>query len=246
MMNANNKKSEDTLIMKFLDNELSPEEERKALHMIAENEDMRAMLRFDRTLSNSLAGKQHINMSTVPEGFTDQVMDQINKMESVRSENRNKISIPDLLKQWIDSLLMPRQVQYRPGIAYLFILILALGFGYYTEFNSGFSSEMLNSGNGDIQLASEREAEERVWIRFIYIDEEASEIAVAGDFSDWEPIPLEKQIVEGKQLWSGLIPITKGEHKYMFVKDGEEWLTDPLAEVKRDDGFGNKNAVIIL
>jgi hypothetical protein len=38
----------------------------------------------------------------------------------------------------------------------------------------------------------------------------------------------------------------RGEHRYMFVKNGENWVTDPLAAIQQDDGFGNKNAVIYL
>jgi hypothetical protein len=38
----------------------------------------------------------------------------------------------------------------------------------------------------------------------------------------------------------------RGEHRYMFIKNGEKWVTDPLAPVQQDDGFGNKNAVIYL
>jgi hypothetical protein len=30
----------------------------------------------------------------------------------------------------------------------------------------------------------------------------------------------------------------------MFVVDGKAWVTDPKAETYRDDGFGNKNAVM--
>jgi hypothetical protein len=40
--------------------------------------------------------------------------------------------------------------------------------------------------------------------------------------------------------------MNRGEHRYMFVKDGEEWVTDPMAPMQREDGFGNKNAVIYL
>ena len=248
MMNANNKKSEEALLMKFLDNDLSPEDERKALHVIAEDEEMRSMLKFDRTLNNSLAGKQELYMSEVPDGFTDQVMSRIERLDNARNAELDESSVWSELKQWFDSLIMPRELRYRPVVAYLFIVILAVGFGYFTDFNSGANTEIVSSQDqdSDIQLASATQSEESIWIRFIYIDEDASDIAVAGDFSDWEPISLEKQLVDGKQLWSGLVPITKGEHKYMFVKDGEEWLTDPLAEVKRDDGFGNKNAVIVL
>jgi len=245
-MNADNKKSEETLLMKFLDGDLSPEEERKALHIIAEDKEMRSMLKFDRVLNSSLAGNLDLDNSEVPDGFTDQVMSRIEKMENVRNTVQTGRSVWDIFKQWIEILITPRELHYRPVVVSVFIAVLAVGLGYFTDFNPGVNNGDITSENTEFQLASGTDSEERVWIRFIYIDEDANDMAVAGDFSNWEPISLEKQVVDGKQLWSGLIPITKGEHKYMFVKDGEEWLTDPLAEVKRDDGFGNKNAVIVL
>lgn len=245
-MNTDKNKPEEALLMKFLDSDLSPEEERKALHIIAEDEEMRSMLKFDRLINNSLAGSQEFFTSEVPDGFTEQVMNRIETMENGRNTEQAGSSVWDGLKQWLDILITPRELHYRPVVASLFIAILAVGFGYFINFNPGVNGEGVSSQNAEFQLTSGSAIQERVWIRFIYIDEDANDMAVAGDFSDWEPISLEKQVVDGKQLWSGLIPITKGEHTYMFVKDGEEWLTDPLAEVKRDDGFGNKNAVIVL
>jgi 1,4-alpha-glucan branching enzyme len=45
-------------------------------------------------------------------------------------------------------------------------------------------------------------------------------------------------------VWTVSIPLKPGEHSYMFVVDGKAWVTDPKAETYRDDGFGNKNAVM--
>jgi hypothetical protein len=32
----------------------------------------------------------------------------------------------------------------------------------------------------------------------------------------------------------------------MFLIDGTEWKTDPLADRYQDDGFGNRNAVLAV
>ncbi len=37
-----------------------------------------------------------------------------------------------------------------------------------------------------------------------------------------------------------------GEHKFMFVVDGEQWMVPPLAEDYVDDGFGSRNGVVIV
>jgi 1,4-alpha-glucan branching enzyme len=93
--------------------------------------------------------------------------------------------------------------------------------------------------------STDRDAE-TVWSRFVYTANDADSVAVAGDFSNWEPIPLSPHTVNGETVWTGLVPVSRGEHEYQFVIDGEKWVTDPLAPVKQDDGFGAKNAVLKL
>ena len=73
----------------------------------------------------------------------------------------------------------------------------------------------------------------------------ATTVAVAGDFSGWESdFVLEDADEDG--IWTGRIPVTPGLHKYMFVIDGTNWMTDPRAQRYSDDGFGNRNAVLAV
>jgi hypothetical protein len=73
----------------------------------------------------------------------------------------------------------------------------------------------------------------------------ATTVAVAGDFSGWESnFVLED--ADGDGIWTGRVPIAPGLHKYMFVIDGTDWVTDPGADRYADDGFGNRNAVLAV
>ncbi len=73
----------------------------------------------------------------------------------------------------------------------------------------------------------------------------ATTVAVAGDFSGWESnFVLED--ADGDGIWTGRVPIAPGLHKYMFVIDGTEWVTDPGAQRYADDGFGNRNAILAV
>jgi 1,4-alpha-glucan branching enzyme len=45
-------------------------------------------------------------------------------------------------------------------------------------------------------------------------------------------------------LWTIDIKLKPGTYNYMFVVDGEMWVTDPDAGLYRDDGFGYKNSVV--
>ena len=73
----------------------------------------------------------------------------------------------------------------------------------------------------------------------------ATTVAVAGDFSGWES-NFVLDDANGDGICTGRIPITPGVHKYMFVIDGTEWVTDPRAQRYSDDGFGNRNAVLAV
>jgi hypothetical protein len=86
---------------------------------------------------------------------------------------------------------------------------------------------------------------EVVYVQFVLDAPTARSVAVAGDFTDWQPeFTLDDS--DGDGVWSGRIPIRPGVHGYMFLIDDTEWRTDPNAGRYQDDGFGNRNAVLAV
>lgn len=233
--------NKEEILRKYLDEELSAEEEREALHIFADDPEMRSMLHFERKLGAAFSVKDIAESYTIPEGFSDRVMHTIGKLDSSEESS----GVVEKLKSWIESIWTPREVFLRPayGLALAMVLLLSVSLPFYLTRQDQQQVDP-NSTGESIQTVSQ--TADQVWLRFVYIDADAEKIAVAGDFSDWEPIPLTKQEVNGEQVWTGLVSMSRGEHSYMFVKDGEKWVTDPLASVQREDGFGNKNAVIYL
>lgn len=238
----------DKLLRQYLDGELSPDEEQKALHMIADDPEMRSMLRFEQKLADNVSVDTSLQEEvTVPEGFADRVMHSIEQKEqSTASE-----SIFKKLKSWYRQLWIPQQVVWRPAYGFVIALLVIVSLGYpliltQREVNMETPSEnkQIQNLNNSVQQISA--GPEEVMLRFVYIDENANSVALAGDFNNWEPTELTKQNVNGKTVWTVLVSMSRGEHNYMFVKNGEKWVTDPLAPVQRDDGFGNKNAVIYI
>lgn len=238
----------DKLLQQYLQGDLSPEEEKEALHVIAEDPELREMLRFEQTLTDALS-RNAISYSAeaVPSGFSDRVMHRIEQLQ--KEGNTAPGLFFERLKRWYQQLWIPRQVQWRPVYSFVLALLVIISLSYplyLTQLNeeSPQQASSISEMDSSVQQVSAKAGE--VMLRFIYIDENANSIAVAGDFSDWEPIELTKQNINGEQIWTGLVTLSRGEHSYMFLKDGSQWLTDPLAPVQRDDGFGNKNAVIYL
>lgn len=89
------------------------------------------------------------------------------------------------------------------------------------------------------------DAEAVVYVQFVLDAPGASSVAVAGDFSEWEPA-YTLEDVDGDGVWTGRVPVQPGVHSYMFLIDGTRWQTDPRAERYSDDGFGNRNAVLAV
>ena len=79
-------------------------------------------------------------------------------------------------------------------------------------------------------------------VRLVYHAEDASTVGVAGSWNSWQPEPM--QVAQEDGLFYTVVALPPGQHEYMFVIDGEQWASDPTAVLTRDDGFGQKNAVL--
>jgi hypothetical protein len=199
------------------------------------------MLRFAMKLQQSFRGEQELSSFEVPAGFSDRVMNQITENATADAESQN-INSQEIL-DWFDWLWRPQAIQWRPAYG-MIILLLIVGVILALPGNPGEQDSQLATLDQSVQTVSE--AEDEVMLRFVFMDDQASSVAVAGDFNNWEPELLTREVVNGRQVWTGLVSMSRGEHRYMFVKDGKQWVTDPLAPMYREDGFGNKNAVIYL
>lgn len=85
-----------------------------------------------------------------------------------------------------------------------------------------------------------------IYVQFAFANPNAKSVTIAGDFNDWDADTTPLRDTDGDGVWTGLIALRPGMHKYMFVVDGEQWVTDPEAERYVDDGFGMRNAVIAI
>ena len=74
---------------------------------------------------------------------------------------------------------------------------------------------------------------------------EGGTVAVAGEFNAWNTSadPLAKQ-ADGS--WKLVKKLPPGRYAYKYVIDGGTWKEDPAAKETVDDGFGGKNAVVVV
>ena len=81
---------------------------------------------------------------------------------------------------------------------------------------------------------------------FVYHDDEAHKVSLAGDFNNWNPAssPLTK---DGSGLWFCKFATPgPGQHQYKFVVDDRRWIEDPSNGMKVSDGYGGLNSVLII
>jgi hypothetical protein len=226
---------QELLFRRFLDGELSDTEMRDVFIMLGEDADLRDFFRFELNLLHAFRMDESAESFNVPNSFTSSVMDRI--------EGKSDANQLKLVKK--SGFISPWQVTINPlmAIAASLLITLLLVFAFISrpvEHETAFADQSDVTG----QLVSQSDSD--IYIRFVFFDDDAESVEIAGDFSDWNPVPLSRDYMGDKVVWTGLVLVNRGENRYMFVRNGDEWITDPLATVQRDDGFGNKNAVLYL
>jgi serine protease AprX len=79
---------------------------------------------------------------------------------------------------------------------------------------------------------------------FVFHDDDATSVAVAGDFNSWDRLPLKRN---GSGLWTTEIVVPgAGRLEYKFVVNGKRWTEDPSNGMKAPDRFGGLNSVVVL
>jgi len=83
-------------------------------------------------------------------------------------------------------------------------------------------------------------------VRFVLMQAQASSVALAGSFNQWSASAHPLARGKSRGVWTVVVALPPGEHLFMYVVDGTEWVSPPLAEDYVDDGFGSKNGVVVV
>ncbi|MEF8816253.1 MAG: isoamylase early set domain-containing protein [Salinibacter sp.] len=230
----------DVIVRRFIDGDLPDEDVQAALHHIADDPEARSLLQFELRMTQDLAASQAPQPAS---DFAARTVEQLDEAEAPAP------SVADRLHDWWTAVTRPLvTIPVRPVHAVAALaLVVAIGWLAWPSGPAGPVPPSSPSPSASVQSAAAGPSQDgTVWTRFVYTSAMADSVAVAGDFSQWEPIPLSPRTVDGETVWTGLVPVSRGEHEYQFVIDGERWVTDPLAPVQQEDGFGAKNAVLKL
>lgn len=145
-------------------------------------------------------------------------------------------------KRWLRWLVAPRTVQVRPaGVLLTAAAAAALLLALWPDARPPVPAGSPPPGTA---FASDGAEPAVVFVQFVYAGGNARSVAIAGDFNGWDPARHELRDPDGDGVWTAVVPVPVGIHKYMFVVDGEQWVTDPNAERTIEDGFGMRNALL--
>jgi len=79
-------------------------------------------------------------------------------------------------------------------------------------------------------------------IVFTYDNQNAKEVFLAGNFTDWEKAPM-KMTKGSEGRWQARVHLAPGRYHYKFLVDGE-WRHDPTAREQSQNPFGTADSVI--
>ncbi len=71
-------------------------------------------------------------------------------------------------------------------------------------------------------------------------------VSVAGSFNGWDAAANPLADADQDGVWSAEIEVAAGRVEYKFVVNGDQWFTDDHAAETSDDGFGGKNAIVVV
>lgn len=82
-------------------------------------------------------------------------------------------------------------------------------------------------------------------VKFVLVAPQAAKVSVVGDFNGWDNAvtPATRQ-ADG--TWTAFVPLRPGRHVYSFVIDGSHFVADPAAPIAPDDGYGQRNSVVVV
>lgn len=205
------------LIHKLFDREASDQEERKILDQL--NSDPLLKSEFER-LRETIHIIENCERKSVPPSFTSEVMKRLPVHEKTWKERIRDFFLKERVFRW----------NVATATATVFFVLITL-IGIF----------QIQKKHTLISYPAPRES--TITVNFNFYAPKAKKVSIAGDFNKWS---VDDGIMrkQSDSIWTIEVQLKPGTHNYMFVVDGEKWVTDPNADSYRDDGFGYKNSVV--
>ena len=78
--------------------------------------------------------------------------------------------------------------------------------------------------------------------RFVIYQPDATRVEITGTFTEWKRVAVDK--IGGSGYWEISLDLPEGEHRYTYILNGNDSITDPTVLTKEADDFGGHNTII--
>lgn len=173
--------------------------------------------------------RDFVQSREVPE-FTPAVMRQVEQLAIAPG--------PAPIRRFLDSLWASREVSFvvRPAYGLAAVVLIAAG---AVALVSRTPEPVSSTAVASTSVSNAP----RVFVQFRLEASDASDVRLAGTFTNWQPQYELRPTASG--VWTITIPLMPGVHDYAFIVDGNRWVPDPDAQAV-EDGFGGTNSRISL
>ena len=80
--------------------------------------------------------------------------------------------------------------------------------------------------------------------RFVIHRPDANHAEITGSFTKWKNFPMKR--VGDSGYWEITLDIPKGEHRFIYILDGQQRLPDPTLSGRERDDFGGENSILSI
>ncbi len=205
------------LIHKLLDGDLGPDEKKTLMDQVRSDPALKQEL---DGLVGAIRAVETSERTAAPPFFTAEVMRRLpQRKPSTTTRIRN-------------FLFQGRVLRWNMATALASMALFAL-----------IVTQVVRTRQTPIETAAVMPQEQTVTVTMKLEAPQAHQVSVVGTFNKWNA-DSHVMTKQANGIWTISIPLKPGEYSYMFIVDGKAWVTDPNAESFRDDGFGNRNAVV--
>jgi hypothetical protein len=78
--------------------------------------------------------------------------------------------------------------------------------------------------------------------RFVIYEPDAARVEIAGSFTGWKRIPMDRSSKGG--YWELTLRLQPGEHSFTYILDGTRKMADPTMPANEPDDFGGVNSIL--
>jgi len=78
--------------------------------------------------------------------------------------------------------------------------------------------------------------------RFVIYRPDISHAEISGSFTNWQNRPMDR--VGDTGYWEITLNVPKGEHRFIYILDGQQRFPDPTLPDREEDDFGGENSIL--